>query len=213
MKRPHSTDAALRDPTGTSASLALAPLAVAALVEGIPMPAGVCDGSCRLFYGNRLLLGLGLDQMTRQILCREVQRALAAFPVTREATTGRPVGSRVSLVAASTRRYRITVAPLGLHTDGETSLFLLCVSPSEADATSADVLRRQFEFTKQESRVGSLLAQGKRNAAIAAELRISEFTARRHTERIMAKLGVKSRAEIAARILGLVGQAPADDQI
>jgi DNA-binding CsgD family transcriptional regulator len=38
------------------------------------------------------------------------------------------------------------------------------------------------------------------NAEIAKELYISPHTARRHTERIMQKVGIHSRAEIVAKL-------------
>lgn len=43
-------------------------------------------------------------------------------------------------------------------------------------------------------------AQGKPNAAIAQELRISAHTARHHTQRVSAKLVVYSRAEAGAKL-------------
>jgi non-specific serine/threonine protein kinase len=45
--------------------------------------------------------------------------------------------------------------------------------------------------------VAGLIAAGKTNKQIAADLSISEHTAERHVEHILAKLGVGSRAQIA----------------
>jgi DNA-binding CsgD family transcriptional regulator len=61
-------------------------------------------------------------------------------------------------------------------------------------------LGEQFNLTDRELEVARLLAEGRRNTAIAAELGISPHTARHHTQHVLAKLGVHSRAEAAARL-------------
>lgn len=61
-------------------------------------------------------------------------------------------------------------------------------------------LQREFGLTRAESRVAKLIAQGRSNAEIATELSISPYTARRHTERILLKLNVRSRTEVPARL-------------
>jgi len=61
-------------------------------------------------------------------------------------------------------------------------------------------LRRRYGLTAREVEVARLLAQGKRNADVAAALEISPYTARRHTERVLLKLGARTRAEVAGRL-------------
>ncbi|MCY7379920.1 MAG: LuxR C-terminal-related transcriptional regulator [Gemmatimonadaceae bacterium] len=51
--------------------------------------------------------------------------------------------------------------------------------------------------------VALLLAEGRSNAAIAAESGRTLTTARRHTERVLEKLGVPSRAGVAHRVVTL----------
>ncbi|CAH2402591.1 alpha/beta fold hydrolase [Mesorhizobium escarrei] len=53
-------------------------------------------------------------------------------------------------------------------------------------------------LTERESEVVSLIADGKSNAAIAAELRLSEHTVKRHVANILLKLDLPSRAAAAA---------------
>lgn len=62
--------------------------------------------------------------------------------------------------------------------------------------------RARIDLTRRESDVAHLLARGERNAQIAAILRISPHTARRHTETVMLKLGVHSRAAVGAALRG-----------
>ncbi len=54
------------------------------------------------------------------------------------------------------------------------------------------------ELTPQEEAVTSLVARGLSNREVAAELFISPKTVQYHLTRIYAKLGLRSRAELAA---------------
>ena len=60
--------------------------------------------------------------------------------------------------------------------------------------------QEKYDLTPRETEVADLLAQGRSNAGIAAALSISTHTARHHTQRILTKLGVHSRAEAGAKL-------------
>jgi DNA-binding CsgD family transcriptional regulator len=47
-----------------------------------------------------------------------------------------------------------------------------------------------------------LLGEGCSNAEIATRLEMSYYTARNHTEQVLAKLGVSSRAAVGALLFG-----------
>ena len=74
---------------------------------------------------------------------------------------------------------------------------------ASALARSGKVLRRETaqrdELTPAELEVASLVAEGKRNKEIAGALWMSEKTVEAHLSRIYRKLGVRNRAELAAR--------------
>jgi DNA-binding CsgD family transcriptional regulator len=63
-------------------------------------------------------------------------------------------------------------------------------------------LQSTYGLTPREIEVAMLVAQGRSNVAIAAALRISPHTARHHTQRVLAKLGVHSRAAAGALLRG-----------
>jgi DNA-binding CsgD family transcriptional regulator len=75
------------------------------------------------------------------------------------------------------------------------------------DDPGAEILRRlgeRFGLTQRESQVALLLAHGETNKKIATTLKISPNTARHHTEHVLAKLGVDSRAKVTALLLSVV---------
>jgi DNA-binding CsgD family transcriptional regulator len=56
------------------------------------------------------------------------------------------------------------------------------------------------QLTAREREIVSLVAEGKTNAEIAAELWVTPATVKKHLENIYVKLGVGSRAAAASRI-------------
>lgn len=75
-------------------------------------------------------------------------------------------------------------------------LYVVRALPRSDGAASA--LKAQFGLTTREAEVANLLARGVRNDELARSLGVTPFTARRHTERVLAKLGVGTRAAAAA---------------
>jgi DNA-binding NarL/FixJ family response regulator len=69
-----------------------------------------------------------------------------------------------------------------------------------APATAEEQWREQYGMTPREIEVARLLAEGLSNFAVARELEISPHTARHHTQRVLGKLGVHSRAQAAAKL-------------
>jgi DNA-binding CsgD family transcriptional regulator len=59
------------------------------------------------------------------------------------------------------------------------------------------------ELTAREQEIAALVAQGRSNKQVAAELFLSEKTVEHHLSRAYAKLGVRSRTELAAAFPGI----------
>lgn len=76
-------------------------------------------------------------------------------------------------------------------------------APAPAVVTDED-LHERFGLTARQTAVARLLAEGCSNAEIARRLSVSYFTARNHTEQVLAKLGVSSRAAVGAVVFGQV---------
>jgi DNA-binding NarL/FixJ family response regulator len=67
-------------------------------------------------------------------------------------------------------------------------------------APAAVNLHIEYGMTPREVEVALLLSEGCSNRTIAHRLGISPHTARHHTQRVLIKLGVHSRAEAGARL-------------
>jgi len=70
------------------------------------------------------------------------------------------------------------------------------IGQSDAAAT-ADARGRLARLTDREREVANAVAAGSSNAAIAADLRMSEATVKSHVSRILAKTGAENRVQIA----------------
>jgi DNA-binding CsgD family transcriptional regulator len=85
--------------------------------------------------------------------------------------------------------------------DGE-ALVLVRLERLPAAPLGDECLRERFGLGRKEVRVARLLADGRTNDEIAAELFISPHTARHHTENVLRKLGLTSRRAVADRLRG-----------
>ncbi|MEO1293195.1 MAG: response regulator transcription factor [Pseudomonadota bacterium] len=69
------------------------------------------------------------------------------------------------------------------------------VAEEEAAGAPEDAVQRLAELTNQQSRILTLICEGKLNKQIAYELSIAETTVKAHVTAIMRKLGVQSRTQ------------------
>jgi DNA-binding CsgD family transcriptional regulator len=166
----------------------------------------VADGTGRVEHTNQLLLqilGADPERSRLEAAIRRVAFRVNDVPL---ADTGRPAEGRTAPfieVRTARSQYRVCASRMGSRVYvvlTQTSLPIERPVPTLPDAT---LLADQFRLTHRESDVAHLLARGRSNTHIAEELGISPFTARRHTERVLMKLNVRSRAEVSAKLLGL----------
>jgi DNA-binding CsgD family transcriptional regulator len=74
------------------------------------------------------------------------------------------------------------------------------VGATPPSAVAVSNLQQHYGMTPREVEVALLLAEGCSNSTVAQRLGISPHTARHHTQRVLVKLGVRSRAEAGARL-------------
>lgn len=63
-----------------------------------------------------------------------------------------------------------------------------------------DELRQHAKLTSREAQVSLLMAERLTHSEIATQLNITPNTARRHCERVLTKLGVRRRQDVAAAL-------------
>lgn len=178
-------------------------------LDVLDVPLGFFSSSGTLVHANRSFRRM-LEATRRDPhgLLREASqfaRALWSMARLRGLTAGQlgaveELGHREVSSAAAT--YRLRGSYLGLDLLGVGALLLIAVEPAGASLPSEGVLRRRWKLSPQEARVARLLATGRTNQEVAAALAISIHTARHHAARVRAKLGVHSRTQVAARLLG-----------
>ena len=91
----------------------------------------------------------------------------------------------------------LTAARDGFAAMGATTYVQRC--DRELKAGGVHLARSDATLTPQEDAVTRLVAQGMSNKEVAAELFLSSKTVQYHLTRIYAKLGIRSRTELAAR--------------
>ncbi|MCB9881546.1 MAG: response regulator transcription factor [Planctomycetes bacterium] len=72
------------------------------------------------------------------------------------------------------------------------------------DAEAGDRLgqiRARYQLTPREGDVLACVIRGRRNADIAKDLQLSEYTVKGHLKRIFQKLGVRSRTHAVAKVM------------
>jgi len=88
--------------------------------------------------------------------------------------------------------YRIRLRSLG----GPTDVIVAIVDNAPPAQPDVAELKERFGFTDREAEVARLLAARLTNKEIARNLGVTTFTAERHTERILDKLGINSRRHV-----------------
>jgi DNA-binding CsgD family transcriptional regulator len=99
-----------------------------------------------------------------------------------------------TVAACGLEHLSLSMHVLARRSDAARFVFVLGPCPSVGQPCAA------YNLTGRELDVARLIAKGLANKCIAAELRMSAHTARRHTERVFAKLGVNTRASVASRM-------------
>ena len=120
-------------------------------------------------------------------------------------------GNVMALAGAQVRReiqapsssYEVRGSFLGrelLGAEVRVAISLQRISPQSALSDAA--LQAQFGLTDREIQITRCLAQGESTKEIAQSCGISPHTARRHTEKIFTKLGVRNRSQIGHKLRG-----------
>jgi DNA-binding CsgD family transcriptional regulator len=158
-------------------------------------------------HRNEAALGVSLertamfDAVCRPLGIRDFHGVWAATPhgdAMLFVAHGAHVGAGTLIGDAAVPLTRVMAPALGA------ALELRAVERARASAVlpDAEQLVAQFALTPREAEVARAIATGLTRRQTAQALGIRESTARHHTERVFAKLGVRTRAAVALALLG-----------
>lgn len=99
-------------------------------------------------------------------------------------------------------RYRLRATTVSPELFARAPVVLVTAERAGPEPLDTESLRDRCGLTPAQIRVARLLAERRRIAEVAATLGISIHTARRHTEAVRQKLGVRSVNDIAGVVLG-----------
>jgi DNA-binding CsgD family transcriptional regulator len=167
---------------------------LATLLDLMGEPVALLAANGDLLHQNRALEDLLSDSTDRTLLTARLAE------VARESK----IDSRQlhqSTAQTPGQRFTLDVHRLEMDLLWPAGTVLIRIIPIHSQILDAGQLAIAFGLTRRQAEVAVLLAQGYRNRELALVLAISPHTARRHTEQVLARLGVSTRAK-AACLLG-----------
>lgn len=109
-------------------------------------------------------------------------------------------GAPVTELMTGSGRFQASLHELAAHHEGPV-LVVIAVEQEASALPSLDELQAFFGFTEREGEVALLLAERMTNREIAETLDVTAHTARRHTEKVLLKLGLNSRFDVHEALL------------
>jgi DNA-binding CsgD family transcriptional regulator len=163
----------------------------------------VCDVSGRVLHATPALLAAIEEDGEGHRLMRElhaVAAELGGLAASAPVEQGQPSFGGRSLATAHAR-YAVTGALYRSPIPSSPLLVLVTVERTTPVLRSAAELRDRYGLTRAEIRVAALLVSSLTSTEIAQQLNLSPHTVRRHTESILLKARVGSRAALATKLL------------
>lgn len=176
--------------------------ALRGLADAAGYPMLITDPRGAVLHATPALLAL-VGEAEAEAIRAATAQLLARAPLPAGAVAGTPLGEQE--ICAAGARFPLRACLWTPHPSAGPVAIVSVERLAPAHPTESE-LREAYGLTPTEARVGLLLGRGLNNAEIAESLSISPHTARRHTERVLGKLDVRSRAEVAVRLLS---EAPA----
>lgn len=159
------------------------------------------DRAGRAFHATPGASAMFASEPRRRYLEAAVRRVAASLATRPREEPDAAAGLAMEVDLGGARyTLRGSFAGAGLFAAHETIVVLL--ERTSAALLTDGPLGERYRLTDREIEVARLLARGLTNAELAGHLGISPHTAKRHTESVLRKLGVKTRAAVAALLLG-----------
>lgn len=177
------------------------------MLAALDEPCLCCDVTGRVSWRNAAMERLLLIEPEGELFLQELASGVRSLVLCRPA-------SETMRVRVQTERGRYTMRLVLLSRNAALpgAVAAVVVRWRASAEESARRLGDAYALTARELDVVRLLLDGRANDEIANALNISAHTARHHTQRVLEKLGVHSRAAIArlASLTGHSGEYPVD---
>ncbi len=178
---------------------------LATVVDALDGALLLCDEKGGELHRNRALRAV-LDQApTSARLVERMRRCAQRMSELRARGRGISIDERLRALEGpdggrAERGYRVRASYLPAETAGEGAI-LVVVEPPSPSLPRPSALRRRFGLTPRQAEVALLMARGRSNREMAAELSLSPHTVRHHAQRVLEKMGVRTRKALALRLL------------
>lgn len=178
--------------------------AFAGTLDDMAQSVAVYSATGMLVYQTRKLREVLAAEPDREQLLQEMNalaRRVGDEAGMRSSESTSPVRDPGAVVLGRSAEYRLFagyLTPALLGAEG----VLVTVERRRPPVPRIAELVSRFPLTEREAEVAVLLARGLPDVSIAERLMVSPHTARRHSERVLKKLGVHSRAAVAVTLLG-----------
>ncbi|NIP61104.1 MAG: PAS domain-containing protein [Gemmatimonadetes bacterium] len=174
---------------------------LAALIDGLDRPAALFDREGRILHRNPAFARIA-GRTSGRSLMEEAEALARDLVVAREDGSPEQSGGPESRVVPSRRGpLRLRASLLDSSSADGARILIVGDDPTVVLPTEG-WLGKRFDLTPRQAEVALLLARRRTNAEIAEALGISPHTARRHTEKVLLKLGISSRRDVRRVITG-----------
>lgn len=192
----------LRSAANTWNELASRRSALVTLIDESSDGLALYNSQNRLLHSNRALDRMVIEGKGAQALLDATMRLARAFGGMMQRNDPHDLDGAFERVVESNGHKWTLRATRADAVFGRDEVTLVRVRPQVAAVMSEAQLARRFGLTRREAEVAALLGAGASNKEIVSRLGVTEFTARRHTENVLRKLGVDSRAKVALALRG-----------
>jgi DNA-binding CsgD family transcriptional regulator len=138
--------------------------------------------------------GETLGQALADFVC-ELRKAANRMEIVREPQVVKLHNKELPVMLRPVRRLSGSLVAYDLFGVGPT--LMVAVDTAPVMLPTPEDARKRFGLTRAETRIAYYLAEGLRTDEIAHALCLSWHTVRRHTERVMDKLGAPTRGDVA----------------
>jgi len=156
----------------------------------------------KVLFESRALGRLLADELESGAVLKAIRSQAARMIPERRVRSAatKALTTNVSTCSTQRRGYEI-MGSLLRESVFEEEAVLMIVQPRTSALPTPPEMQERFGLTPREAEVAELIARGLDNRTIAERLFISPHTVRRHTERILAKLDIDSRAAVAISLI------------